>query len=70
MILFYQFLSLVGASICSILGLILPGYFHLQAFEKSELSSWQSCLDWFLMIFGVGFGIFGTYDAFMNLINE
>jgi proton-coupled amino acid transporter len=61
-------LSLVGASICTILGLILPCYFHLQAFERSELKWWELMLDWFLIGFGVAFGILGTYQSFVNLL--
>jgi proton-coupled amino acid transporter len=66
---FGKFLSLVGASICTILGFILPCYFHLQAFEKSELKFWELALDWFLISFGVVFGIIGTYTSFVDLMN-
>jgi proton-coupled amino acid transporter len=66
---FGKFLSLVGASICSILGLILPGYFHMTAVGK-ELTFWQMLLDWFLIAFGVIFGIVGTLDAFVSLLKE
>ena len=31
--------------------------FHLQAFDRSEMERWEICFDWFLMIFGVGFGV-------------
>lgn len=66
---FYKkFLSLVGASICVILGFILPSYFHLQAFERSELRFWEIMLDYFLFGFGVLFGILGTYQSFVNLM--
>ena len=65
---FGQFLSLVGASICTILGLILPCYFHLQAFERSELKWWELMLDWFLIGFGIAFGILGTYQSFVSLL--
>jgi proton-coupled amino acid transporter len=66
---FGKFLSLVGASICTILGFILPCYFHLQAFEKSELTWWEIALDRFLIVFGVAFGIMGTYTSFVDLMN-
>ncbi|GFH59072.1 amino acid/polyamine transporter [Chaetoceros tenuissimus] len=65
---FGKFLSLVGASICVILGFILPSYFHLQAFERSELKLWEIMLDYFLLGFGVLFGILGTYQSFVNLM--
>jgi proton-coupled amino acid transporter len=67
---FGKFLSLVGASICSLLGLILPGYFHLRAYEKSEMKLWQLYLDYFLIIFGIAFGLFGTYDSFVSILND
>jgi len=66
---FGKFLSLVGASICTILGFILPCYFHLQAFERSELKWWELTLDWFLIGFGVAFGILGTYQSFVSLMD-
>lgn len=67
---FGQFLGLVGASLCTILGFILPCYFHLQAFEKSELKWWELILDRFLIVFGIAFGIMGTYTSFVDLIND
>jgi len=64
-----KFLSLVGASICSILGLILPGYFHLIAFDQ-EAKIWQIGLDWFLIVFGFVFGAIGTYESFTSLLQD
>ncbi len=66
---FGKFLSLVGASICTILGFILPCYFHLQAFEKSELPLWERTMDWSLMVFGFVFAVIGTYNSVVDLIN-
>lgn len=65
---FGSFLSLVGSSICTILGFILPCYFHLAVLRK-EMPSWQVGLDSFLIIGGVLFGIMGTYNSFMDLMN-
>lgn len=66
---FGKFLSLVGASICTILGFILPCYFHLQAFENKELKWWELLLDWFLVLFGIAFGIIGTCQSVINLMS-
>jgi proton-coupled amino acid transporter len=64
---FGKFLSLVGASICTILGFILPCYFHLNAFEKTELKWWELLLERFLVLFGIAFGIIGTYQSVIDL---
>ena len=65
---FGSFLSLVGSSICTILGFILPCYFHLSAMRK-EMPSWQVGLDGFLIVGGATFGMLGTYNSFMNLVS-
>jgi|Transcript_16125 proton-coupled amino acid transporter len=65
---FGSFLSLVGSSICTILGFILPCYFHLAVLRK-ELPYWQVGLDCLLMVGGVLFGMLGTYQSFVNLVN-
>lgn len=65
---FGSFLSLVGSSICTILGFILPCYFHLAVMRK-EMPYWQVGLDSLLMCGGVFFGIVGTYNSFQNLVN-
>lgn len=63
---FGKFLSLVGSSICTILGFILPCYFHLVVF-RGDLALWQTSLNWFLMVGGTVFGIMGTYNSFVAL---
>lgn len=65
---FGSFLSLVGSSICTILGFILPCYFHLAVMRK-EMPYWQVGLDCVLMSGGAMFGILGTYQSFINLMN-
>jgi len=67
---FGLFLGLVGSSICTILGFILPCYFHLKAFGQSDLRGWEILLDYFLIIFGVFFGIMGTISAVHDLIED
>lgn len=67
---FGKFLSLVGSSICTLLGFIIPCYFHLAVFERNELKIWEMTLDYILIIVGVLFGLIGTYDSFKNLFVE
>ena len=66
---FGKFLGLVGASIIPILGFILPCYFHLKAFQRGELGVIGRMIDYFLILFGIVFCIFGTYDAIKNLVS-
>jgi len=67
---FGEFLSLVGASICTLLGFIIPCYFHLKVFDWKELPYWQFGLDAFLIVFGFVFGCLGTWDSFKNIVFE
>ena len=64
---FGKFLSLVGSSICTILGFILPCYFHYVAFGK-ELAEWQYNLNMFLIVGGSLFGIIGTCQSFVAML--
>ena len=59
---FGKFLSLVGSSICTLLGFILPCYFHL-VIMKDELVPCQRFLDCFLILGGAVFGVMGTYKS-------
>jgi len=67
---FGEFLSLVGSSICTILGFILPCYFHLMAFGRKELTYWEIFLDCFLIGFGSLFGVVGTYQSLMGIFGH
>jgi solute carrier family 36 (proton-coupled amino acid transporter) len=65
---FGKFLSLVGSSICTLLAFIFPCYFHLVAL-KGDLLVWQTLLDYFLMIGGALFGIMGTYNSVVAMLD-
>ena len=67
---FGKFLELVGASICTLLGFILPCYFHLKVFGKSELSIWQYMLNIAIIGIGIFFGVVGTWDAILKLMEK
>lgn len=64
---FSTFLSIIGSSVCSLLAFIIPGLLHLRAMgediEKTDLFA-----DWFLIVFGAIFGIWGTIDTIRGLI--
>jgi len=66
---FGKFLGLVGSSICTLLGFIIPCYFHLQVFA-GKLQRWERVLDIFLIISGVIFGVLGTYNSSRELFTE
>jgi proton-coupled amino acid transporter len=63
---FGKFLSLVGSSICTILGFILPCYFHSNVMHG--LPDWQRGLNFVLIVGGSLFGFFGTYYSCMALL--
>lgn len=67
---FGKFLELVGASICTLLGFILPCFFHLKVFGRSELKIWQYVLDVAIIGIGIFFGVVGTYDAILKLMEK
>jgi solute carrier family 36 (proton-coupled amino acid transporter) len=64
---FGKFLSLVGSSICTVLGFIFPCSFHLAVFGRKGLEWWEIVLDVLLMVVGFMFGALGTYDSFCNI---
>lgn len=64
---FGKFLSLVGSSICTLLGFVFPSYFHLWALGK-EMPVWQKGLDGFLLVGGLLFGLMGTFQSFTAML--
>ena len=63
---FGEYLSLVGSSICTILGFLLPAYFHLQVFGN-ELALWEYAINVFLLVGGCLFAIVGTMQSMSNM---
>ncbi|GLJ40126.1 hypothetical protein SUGI_0822030 [Cryptomeria japonica] len=59
---FSDFLSLVGSSVCSVLGFVLPAIFHLLACRR-DCSLVQICVDILIIFFGVVFGVAGTISS-------
>lgn len=64
---FGKFLELVGASICTLLGFILPCLFDIKVFGKTELKVWQLLTDVSIIGIGIFFGAVGTFDAVVKL---
>ena len=67
---FGKFLELVGASICTLLGFILPCFFHIKVFGKTELKIWQLLMDVSIIGVGIFFGAVGTYVAVVKLMEN
>ena len=67
---FGVFLGLLGSSICMVLGFLAPSYFHLQVFDRSELSKAELVMDWGLLVIGSIMGLCGTYNSFLEIVNQ
>ncbi|PHT27059.1 Amino acid transporter ANTL2 [Capsicum baccatum] len=63
---FADFLSLVGSSVCIVLGFVLPAMFHLIAFKK-ELVSHGLAFDVALVLMGAVFAVYGTYSSMLEI---
>jgi len=66
---FADFLSLVGSSVCVVLGFVLPSLFHLQAF-KNELSITRIVVDVLVFLIGVMIAITGTWTAVHEILTS
>lgn len=55
-------ISLVGSTLCALLSFVLPATFHL-IFMSPCLNLWQRSLDIFILVFGILFACYGTYNA-------
>ncbi|KAF3440254.1 hypothetical protein FNV43_RR18538 [Rhamnella rubrinervis] len=63
---FADFLSLVGSSVCVVLGFVLPALFHWLAF-KEELS-WQAVLlDGIIVVLAVIIAVTGTWTSLVEI---
>ncbi|KAH7566162.1 hypothetical protein ACOSP7_022497 [Xanthoceras sorbifolium] len=64
---FADFLSLVGSSVCVVLGFVLPALFHLLVFRR-ELGWKGIALDGVIVVFGVIIGISGTWSSLLEIM--
>ncbi|CAJ1881044.1 unnamed protein product [Sphenostylis stenocarpa] len=59
---FGVFASFVGSTLCAMLSFVLPATFHLKLFGSS-LSIWQKALDSIVLLCGLFFAVYGTYNT-------
>ncbi|CAL0314263.1 unnamed protein product [Lupinus luteus] len=65
---FADFLSLVGSSVCVILGFVLPAMFHCIVF-KDELG-WKCIVpDVVIVVFGIVIAVTGTWSSLVEIIS-
>jgi len=64
---FGKFLSLVGSSLCTILGFVLPCYFHLVVLGEDS-PAWQNGLNCLLLFGGALFGLIGTWNSVVAML--
>ncbi|XP_071740070.1 amino acid transporter AVT3C-like [Rutidosis leptorrhynchoides] len=63
---FADFLSLVGSSVCIVLGFVLPALFHLMVF-KDEVGLFVWIKDGAFIVFGVLLAITGTWTSLQEI---
>lgn len=63
---FGVFASFVGSTLCAMLSFVLPAIFHLKIFGSS-LRIWQKALDFFVLICGLLFAVYGTYSTVVGV---
>ncbi|KAK8949991.1 hypothetical protein KSP40_PGU016822 [Platanthera guangdongensis] len=64
---FGSFISLVGSTLCALLSFVLPATFHL-LLMGSNLKIWQRAVDYIILLIGLVFAGYGTYDALRDHI--
>lgn len=65
---FGVFIAFVGASICMILGFVMPAYFHLKALGDQATPK-EKMADYGLILFGCVMGFLGTLESGKDLID-
>ncbi|CAI8614988.1 unnamed protein product [Vicia faba] len=63
---FGVFASFTGSTLCALLSFVLPATFHLKLFGSS-LRIWQIVLDFIVLISGVFFAVYGTYNTIVGV---
>lgn len=64
---FGVFISLVGSTLCALLSFVLPATFHL-VLLGSNLKLWQKAVDYLILLVGLAFAAYGTFDALSDHI--
>lgn len=63
---FGVFASLVGSTVCALISFVLPASFHLMLLGSS-LSLWQKALDFLILLGGLLFAAYGTYNTIVGV---
>uniref|UniRef100_A0A7N0UST5 Amino acid transporter transmembrane domain-containing protein n=1 Tax=Kalanchoe fedtschenkoi TaxID=63787 RepID=A0A7N0UST5_KALFE len=63
---FADFLSLVGSSVCVVLGFVLPALFHILVF-KDEMSKTRMAVDGAVVVLGIVLCVSGTWSSLMAI---
>ncbi|RRT43313.1 hypothetical protein B296_00033645 [Ensete ventricosum] len=66
---FGDFLSLVGSSVCVVLGFVLPAWFHLKVFRE-ELGWASTIADIAIVIAGSVLAIFSTWSSLVSILSS
>lgn len=66
---FADFLSLVGSSVCVVLGFVLPAFFHWMVYK--EEMSWKGwLLDGVIVAIGFVIALFGTWSSLVEIFSS
>ncbi|XP_020210826.1 amino acid transporter ANT1 [Cajanus cajan] len=63
---FGVFASFVGSTLCAMISFVLPASFHLKIFGSS-LPIWQKVLDSIVLLSGLFFAVYGTYNTIVGI---
>lgn len=63
---FGTFASLVGSTLCALISFVLPASYHLTLLGPS-LSLWSKSVDVFIVICGLLFAVYGTYNTIVGV---
>ncbi|KAL2345341.1 hypothetical protein Fmac_006626 [Flemingia macrophylla] len=63
---FGVFASFVGSTLCAMISFVLPATFHLKIFGSS-LPIWQMASDSIVLLSGLFFAVYGTYNAIVGV---
>ncbi|GBG66277.1 hypothetical protein CBR_g57875 [Chara braunii] len=63
---FGVFIQLVGSSVCSLLGFVMPAAFYMQV-AWDDMSRFSILMHSLIIVFGILFGVWGTWDALSDI---
>ncbi|KAJ4963869.1 hypothetical protein NE237_023808 [Protea cynaroides] len=66
---FADFLSLVGSSVCVILGFVLPSLFHLMVFKDDVGNNGGLVLDAVILVIGLIIAVSGTWSSLVEIFS-